>query len=386
MRQYLKSTFIVLFAMMFNSLSAQYEPFINNPVINPAPFKFIGQTGTISLNVGNNGRCAMDRFTEDPCQDNDCKFVIKICLNRSASLNTIEPESGTNPINAINDIGGTSKTKFSWTYYNSGTDENCFIGIQIASIPAFSSGSIVINIRFTQPSNSSNPLDGFKANIIPTYYAQGAVSNDPCGPNLVGGNNVGNDLISIYTFLPLQLTNFNVKYLGNGKSKLEWTTLNENNSLKFEIERKFDSESGWTTLGTIPAALHSSEQKIYNYTDGFSKSGNKIFYRIKQVDQDGSAKYTDIKSIQLNYSNMQIEGYPNPTKNQYRLQIQSKKDEKISLDVIDIMGRIISREEFIIQEGSNTKNLQLGSLVPGTYFVKVAGKETNESLTVLKID
>jgi hypothetical protein len=120
--------------------------------------------------------------------------------------------------------------------------------------------------------------------------------------------------------LPLQKLELNSILNENKINKLSWKTLNEQNTLAFEIERKYSNEETWMTIGKTPAAGQSSKELTYAYSDATYAQRDKIYYRIKQVDIDGTFTYTDIKGIELKKnSQVKLDGYPNPVKDLYHL-------------------------------------------------------------------
>ncbi|MBL0110859.1 MAG: T9SS type A sorting domain-containing protein [Saprospiraceae bacterium] len=141
------------------------------------------------------------------------------------------------------------------------------------------------------------------------------------------------------------------------------------------------------TIGKTPAAGQSSKELTYSYSDVTYAQRDKIYYRIKQVDVDGTFTYTDIKGIELKKnSQVKLDGYPNPVKDLYHLTITGAKDDKVSIDVYDILGRSVSRKTLSIVKGANYHDLNMGTYTPGTYIVRVSSAEINESMTVVKVD
>ncbi len=170
---------------------------------------------------------------------------------------------------------------------------------------------------------------------------------------------------------------------------LTWKTFNESNTKIFEIERMIDVKNNtWLNVGTVPAAGTSIQELTYQYMDKTSTAAAKIYYRIKQIDQDGSFIYSDSRSIQPLRSKLalSIEGYPNPTRGTYNLSIESKTDETMQLEIFDILGKSILKQNIPVQAGSNLHPIAMDRLNTGTYLVKVSGKETSEVLTVMKVD
>jgi len=118
--------------------------------------------------------------------------------------------------------------------------------------------------------------------------------------------------MSMVAFLPIELAEFTVKSNDNKTVQLAWTSLTENNSSHYEIERKADNED-FAYVGTVAAAGESLEEINYTYEDDISKvSGNYAYYRLKMVDKDGSYEYSDVRSLRLEVRDSRIIIAPNP--------------------------------------------------------------------------
>ena len=70
---------------------------------------------------------------------------------------------------------------------------------------------------------------------------------------------------------------------------VEWTTTSEQNTDHFELERSADAFH-YTTLATIAAAGNTMATTAYRQVDEEPLNG-MAYYRLKQVDQDGSSAY-----------------------------------------------------------------------------------------------
>jgi hypothetical protein len=82
-----------------------------------------------------------------------------------------------------------------------------------------------------------------------------------------------------------------------------------------------------------------------------------------------------VESIQFN-----VEAWPNPTTNNFNLQVESSSNETIDVFVSDVIGRQISRFQ-----STNMTNIIFGDdLQPGIYLVKVIQGENSEIIKVVK--
>jgi hypothetical protein len=92
--------------------------------------------------------------------------------------------------------------------------------------------------------------------------------------------------------LPLELISFTANTDG-GNTKLEWTTEDQVNVSRFEIERASFNSQTYSVVGTVPVNNGTSGQ--YGYTDVNAKNYmEKGYYRLKVIDNDGRFKYSQV--------------------------------------------------------------------------------------------
>lgn len=111
---------------------------------------------------------------------------------------------------------------------------------------------------------------------------------------------------NITTTLPLSFIAFTAS-AGKEKVLLEWTTANEVNTHHFIAEKSTDGIH-YTQAGIV--AAKNGKENHYSFND-YEAYGNLIYYRIKQVDQDGQYSYS--KTLLVKKENQpEVKLYPNP--------------------------------------------------------------------------
>jgi hypothetical protein len=120
-------------------------------------------------------------------------------------------------------------------------------------------------------------------------------------------------LIDVDNVTPVELISFTAAGEKN-KINLYWTTSSELNNYGFEIEKRINGyDSEWITAGFIPGFGSTTNQHEYNFADELVKPGLKYFYRLKQIDFDGSVNYSsEVMSSSLPVSFELFQNYPNP--------------------------------------------------------------------------
>jgi len=197
--------------------------------------------------------------------------------------------------------------------------------------------------------------------------------------------------MDIYTaivdqLIPVELTSFTGRIV-KGKTLLEWTTATETNNLGFEILRATQVESKeWTTIGFVSGKGTTSETQYYSYIDD-SNSG-KLFYRLRQVDYNGTYNYSDIIEVNgVTVSTIQLEqNYPNPFNPTTTINYQIGNDGFANLKVFNSLGEEVAElvNEFR-QGGSYQVVFNATALPTGIYAYQLSSgnyKETKKMLLI----
>lgn len=176
--------------------------------------------------------------------------------------------------------------------------------------------------------------------------------------------------------LPLQFINFNGSYNNNNNAvQLNWVTANEINTSYFVIERSTDGVS-FAATGTLPSSVQSSAQINYTFDDKYPLPG-KNFYRVKQVDANGSYSYSAIIIINTNKNPFaEPFAFPNPVKDICTIQLPDSR-KVYHLVISDALGKKIINAKSI----ANQKNIVI-NLRPfnnGQYFIRLIDVKTGAS-------
>lgn len=78
-----------------------------------------------------------------------------------------------------------------------------------------------------------------------------------------------------------------------------------------------------------------------------------------------------------------VELYPNPSKGDFRLEVSSDAPGDHRLEIRDVRGRLVYRDEWKLQSGSNLRQIQFEPATGGLYFVRVSGPVVNWSGKVM---
>ena len=142
--------------------------------------------------------------------------------------------------------------------------------------------------------------------------------------------------------VPVELTLFS-GYEFDGKVFLQWSTGSEINNYGFEIERSFDSKSDWKRIGFLPGHGTASESKSYSFKDENINTG-KYFYRLKQIDYNGSFTYSNTVEINIDLpSTYSLEqNFPNPFNPATTIRFTIPKDGRVKLSIYNLLAEEVA--------------------------------------------
>jgi hypothetical protein len=190
--------------------------------------------------------------------------------------------------------------------------------------------------------------------------------------------------------LPVELTFFNA----TSESKtvvLAWKTATEVNNYGFEVERKTVSSSqtlmtSWQKIGFVQGNGTSNAPHEYSFTDQYHSSG-RFVYRLKQLDNDGTFKYSQESEVAIEVPKVFAlnQNYPNPFNPATTISFSLSSKSFVSLKVFDPLGREVSillAEE--LPAGTYTRQWNGNNLPSGVYFYRLhAGSFTETKKLVL---
>ncbi len=173
--------------------------------------------------------------------------------------------------------------------------------------------------------------------------------------------------------LPIELISFN-SICKETKNILTWETTSEHNSSHFQIEVSRDGLT-WVALPEIIEAAHHS-QEILKYTQVIDQGYN--YARLNQYDLDGKSNIYGPIQLSCNVSNVMI--YPNPANNLGYVKFQTEYRTHCEIEIVTTSGQIIMMENFISEEGNNTKVINTEILRDGMYLLNLKINEQSETI------
>ncbi|MDO6434220.1 T9SS type A sorting domain-containing protein [Flavitalea sp. BT771] len=192
--------------------------------------------------------------------------------------------------------------------------------------------------------------------------------------------------ISAAVPLPLTLDLFSGQRQDN-TVLLHWTTLLEQNTAWFEIQRAADA-TNYEAVGKVRASGNSRSPVNYAFVDDLpAPAAPRYFYRLKMADMDGRFTYSPIISIGVPSGALDLTAYPNPMTNTTTLTVPSNTPAIALLTVTDMYGRKILVRSVHLQKGNNILPLLFfQGLGKGIYQLSLATHEKTGTVRLLKTD
>lgn len=153
---------------------------------------------------------------------------------------------------------------------------------------------------------------------------------------------------------------------------LEWETLTESNNSGFAVERSQDGIR-FESIAWVEGRGSTQESSAYTFLDQQLPAVPLLYYRIKQVDFDGSYAYSEVVSVQNQALNA-FSIYPTVlSRSNAKLQIRGGEQLK-SFHVVNVEGSLL----FSKNTGPEWQwEVDLSALGPGQYyFVGRNGSQT----------
>jgi photosystem II stability/assembly factor-like uncharacterized protein len=188
------------------------------------------------------------------------------------------------------------------------------------------------------------------------------------------------------SYVPIELIAFEGRYNSN-KINLYWSTASETNNYGFELWRSLNS-TDWEKIGFMEGSGTATERNYYSFNDQ-NLNGNNFYYRLKQIDFDGSFSFSEIISISIEVEDFNLmQNYPNPANPTTKITFSIPQKTNVKLKLFSVTGEIV--REIINEEkdkGIYTIELNLNELSSGIYFYKMtteSGYSAVNKLIILK--
>lgn len=155
---------------------------------------------------------------------------------------------------------------------------------------------------------------------------------------------------------------------------VQWSTASEINNSHFVVERSLDGVN-FEGIGRVRGNGTTSRSMQYSYTDEgvldqYSRV-NTIYYRLRQVDFDGSEELSRVVRIQNNQNEgARAEVLPNPNRGSFVLELSTDWENEATVTIYNMTGSAVYSTATMLRNGTNRMDMDL-NLPSGVYSIVV---------------
>ena len=189
------------------------------------------------------------------------------------------------------------------------------------------------------------------------------------------------------TVTPVELTSFSASSNGSNVT-LRWSTATETNNKGFEIERQntgiSSTISQWEKIGFVYGSGTTTNPKNYSFVDD-NLTRDVYHYRLKQIDFDGSFRYSNEVEVDINIP-LQFnlsQNYPNPFNPTTRIEFSIPGNGNVTLTVYNLLGqKVVDLVNENMKAGSYQVTFDASRLSSGIYYYRL---ESQNKISIKKM-
>jgi hypothetical protein len=185
--------------------------------------------------------------------------------------------------------------------------------------------------------------------------------------------------------LPIELISFKAKLLPNQNVQLTWQTAQERDCKQFEVQVSTDGRT-FKGIGTYQARGAATSISNYAHIDktAFLGAETTRYYRLEQVDNDGSVYYFPVVTVNGGGRNVQLTAWPVPATDQLTVSFRAGQP-RTAIRILDAAGRICSEKMAATETNTTTAvPVSVASLQRGIYLVQITSANGLEQFRFVK--
>ena len=183
--------------------------------------------------------------------------------------------------------------------------------------------------------------------------------------------------------LPLEITQWSLRK-NNNDVLLQWETAFELDLSHYIIQTSTDGML-FQDLKRVELKPFSTLGNAYQFAHQDLNVGT-YYYRIKQVNQDGTEDFTKVLSVQISQEEKAIIISPNPFSKQLSIQQIDPAIPFIQVSIFDQHQKRYASEQLINHNGTIQLDQIVDGLKNGFYIIQLEGAGIKETLPIIKIE
>ncbi len=193
--------------------------------------------------------------------------------------------------------------------------------------------------------------------------------------------------------LPVTLLTFNGEMNDEGNIDLNWETADELNNDFFQVQRSSTGLGDWEPLGYVTGNGNSDQIISYSFTDdNVSKDEGFLYYRLKQVDFNGTFEYSPVISVAIDSELFETRNswkvYPNPS-NGFNLQMvlvdpRLGSGDSFRFRLLNMKGKVLHDANQTAAIGAEEVIKKLSFSGSGLYILEISSGNRVERHRLIK--
>jgi hypothetical protein len=184
----------------------------------------------------------------------------------------------------------------------------------------------------------------------------------------------GNIGVTVQSPLAIKLGKITAFNIG-AANRVEWNTLSEEATDRFELERSIDGKN----FTRIYGQRARGEASRYTYVDNDALKGNN-YYRLRMIEANGNADYSQTVVAFVKSNGFEVEAFPNPVSNNLTVRAHGVQGSEAYVQVTDVTGKVIKT----VKMSGNSETIDMKGLASGMYLIKYMDSNHQQTLRVTK--
>jgi len=180
---------------------------------------------------------------------------------------------------------------------------------------------------------------------------------------------------------PVEMTRFDARPEGNS-ALLDWETAYERQNAGFEVQHSTDG-TAWKDIGFVPAKGDGQSPAQYQFQVVNLAPGDH-FFRLRQMDMDGNATLSNIKSVAIEGQKLRATIQPTAVSDYCELKINSPVAGAVRVEIFRADGQTTGQIWSLEVENEQMLSLSLAHLPAGAYFALVQSEQEKVAIAFFR--
>ena len=305
-------------------------------------------------------------------------IAVATCLPTMSYSPTINPNvCEANPITIADTVSSffNNYTTYKWQRStNGGASWGDITGV--TSLP---DTNYYITTYTVHPSQTTMADSGTLYRVVVATTASN-LSDPNC--NISDGVTITLHVLDCDPVLDVDILSFN-GILQDGKARLSWRSANEDQPVRFVIERS-DNGNDFSTVGELNGYNNGNSVNYYSFDDP-AFVVDKVWYRIVMVNVKKKKKYTSTIRLFNNTPDFELSNLVNPFNSRLNFSIAVANNATVTTELFDMAGRKVLSGKQLVYAGTNSLTLtNTQSLPSGIYTLRISLKDKFITRRVVK--